>query len=115
LRRENEKPWLFESTKAELSKDAATYSASYAGLTRLRGRSLFVEAKARVSITLRKSLTKRMDCRVKPGNDENLVSRARCGILHAASQNRDPGFFFESQATGAVSGLNELAIHDLVA
>ena len=76
LRRENVEAWLFESTKAELSKDAATYSASYAGLTR-------------VSITLRKSLTKRMDCRVKPGNDENLVSRARCGILHAASQNRD--------------------------
>jgi hypothetical protein len=34
-----------------------------------------------------------MDCRVKPGNDGVLVSRARCGILHAASQNRDPGFF----------------------
>ena len=28
------------------------------------------------------------------------VSRARCGILHAASQNRDPGFF-EQQITGA--------------
>jgi hypothetical protein len=37
-----------------------------------------------------------MDCRVKAGNDESggagLVSRARCGILHAASQNRDAGY-----------------------
>jgi hypothetical protein len=30
-----------------------------------------------------------MDCRVKPGNGGSCVSRARCGILHAASQNRD--------------------------
>jgi hypothetical protein len=29
-----------------------------------------------------------------------LVSRTRCGILHAAPQSRDPGFL-ESQATGA--------------
>jgi hypothetical protein len=36
--------------------DAATYTASYAGLTR-------------VSITLRKNLSKKMDCRIKPGND----------------------------------------------
>src|SRR3954452_7796826 len=28
-----------------------------------------------------------------------FVSPARCGVLHAASQNRDPGFF-EQQATG---------------
>jgi hypothetical protein len=28
------------------------------------------------------------------------VSRARCGILHAASQTRDPGFFFWSNVTG---------------
>jgi hypothetical protein len=34
-----------------------------------------------------------VDCRVKPVNDESyLVSRARCGILYAASQNRDPGY-----------------------
>jgi hypothetical protein len=32
--------------------------------------------------------------------DRNHVSRARCGILHAASQNRDPGFF-ELRITGA--------------
>jgi hypothetical protein len=36
--------------------DASTLSASCAGLTR-------------ASIPLRKNLTKRMDCRVKPGND----------------------------------------------
>jgi hypothetical protein len=36
---------------------ASTLSAPCAGLTR-------------ASIILRKSLTKRMDCRVKPGNDE---------------------------------------------
>ena len=30
---------------------------------------------------------------VRNVNEEgNHVSRARCGILHAASQNRDPGF-----------------------
>jgi hypothetical protein len=39
------------------------------GLTRLRGRSPFGEAKARASIHFRKSLPKMMDCRVKPGND----------------------------------------------
>jgi hypothetical protein len=74
--------------RIRIERDAATYSASYAGLTR-------------VSITLRKSLSKRMDCRVEPGNDGvSAVSRARCGIPHAASQNRDPGFF-ELQTTGA--------------
>jgi hypothetical protein len=37
---------------------------------------------------LRKTLLK--DCRVKPGNDEReIVSRTRCGILHAAAQSRD--------------------------
>ena len=25
------------------------------------------------------------------------MSRARCGILHAASQNRDPGYFFRNR------------------
>ena len=40
-------------------------SSSCAGLTRLRGRSRFGEAKARASIHLHKSLSKRMDCRVK--------------------------------------------------
>jgi hypothetical protein len=45
-------------------------TASYAGLTRLRGRSPFGAAKACVSITLRKSLSKNMDGRVKPGHDE---------------------------------------------
>src|SRR5882724_7242209 len=44
-------------------------AASCAGLTRLRGRSPFGAAKARASIALHKSLSKRMDCRVKPGND----------------------------------------------
>jgi len=39
-------------------------------LTRLRGRSPFGAAKARASINLRKNLSKRMDYRVKPGNDE---------------------------------------------
>jgi hypothetical protein len=57
LRRENAEAWLFEILKKGFEQDAATNSASYAGLTR-------------VSITLRKSLSKRMDCRVKPGNDE---------------------------------------------
>ena len=41
LRRENAKAWLFESTDQNCERYAATYSASYAGLTR-------------VSITLRK-------------------------------------------------------------
>jgi hypothetical protein len=40
-----------------------------AGLTRLRGRSPFGAAKARVSINLWKSLAKKMDRRVKPGDD----------------------------------------------
>src|SRR4051812_31076502 len=67
------RPRVFSSRETVSAK----YSASYAGLTR-------------VSIDLRKSLSKWMDCRVKPGNDEGtFVSRARCGILHAASQNRD--------------------------
>jgi hypothetical protein len=57
LRRENAEVWLFETVDQKLKRDAATHTASYAGLTR-------------VSITLRKSLSKRMDCRVKPGNDE---------------------------------------------
>src|SRR3954463_2424182 len=52
----------------ERSRQPNTQS-SYADLTRLRGRSRFVEAKARVSIILRNSYSKRMDCRVKPGND----------------------------------------------
>jgi hypothetical protein len=43
------------------------------GLTRLRGRSPSGEAQARASIDLRKSLSKEMDCRVKPGNDGNEV------------------------------------------
>jgi hypothetical protein len=38
-------------------------------LTRLRGRSRFGEAKARASITLHKTLSGAMDCRVKAGND----------------------------------------------
>jgi hypothetical protein len=54
----------------------ATQSASYAGLTAYP--SIF-----------EKTLAKRMDYRVKPGNDECLVSRTRCGILHAAPQSRD--------------------------
>src|SRR4051812_29801138 len=32
-------------------------------------------------------------CRRKFFQDVTYVSRARCGILHAASQNRDPGCF----------------------
>src|ERR1700704_4563851 len=47
-------------------RERAPRTASYAGSTRLRGRSPFGEAKARVSITLHvKHLSKRMDCRVK--------------------------------------------------
>jgi hypothetical protein len=56
-------------------QDSAIYSASRAGLTRLRGRSRFGEAKARASIILRKSLSKRMDGRVKPGHDESPFPR----------------------------------------
>ena len=56
-RREDESAWLFEILNQEFWNDAATYTASYAGLTR-------------VSIPLRETLSKRMDCRVKPGNDE---------------------------------------------
>jgi hypothetical protein len=47
-------------------------SSSCAGLTRLRGRSPFGEAKARASIHLRNTLSKMMDCRVKPGNDARV-------------------------------------------
>jgi hypothetical protein len=46
--------------------------SSCAGLIRLRGRSPFRAAKACASINLRKRLSKRMDCRVKPGNDQEL-------------------------------------------
>jgi hypothetical protein len=43
--------------------------SSYAGLTR-------------VSIDLRKMhFSKKMDCRVKPGNDENVYSAACCAIV----------------------------------
>jgi hypothetical protein len=45
-------------------------SSSCAGLTRLRGRSRFGVAKARASIYYRKDSFEKMDCRVKPGNDE---------------------------------------------
>jgi hypothetical protein len=31
------------------------------------------------------------------------VSRARCGILHAASQNRDPGYFFCNRDPGSAA------------
>jgi hypothetical protein len=60
--------------------------ASYAGLTRLRGRSPYGEAKARVSITFQKSLSKKMDCRVKPGNDGRFgvptrYSASRCIVI----------------------------------
>jgi hypothetical protein len=44
--------------------------ASFAGSTRLRGESPFGAAKARASILVRKNLSKWMDCRVKPGNDD---------------------------------------------
>jgi hypothetical protein len=48
-----------------IERDGATYSASYAGLTR-------------VSIALsKKSLAKRTDCRVKPGNDEGGGKKSR--------------------------------------
>jgi hypothetical protein len=39
------------------------------GLTRLRGRSPFGAAKARVSIMFAKGISKGMDGRVKPGHD----------------------------------------------
>jgi hypothetical protein len=55
--------------------DAATYTAPYAGLTR-------------VSITLRKSLSKKMDCRIKPGNDE------------FSCPGRDAAFFMPLRRTG---------------
>ena len=49
---------------------STSHTASYAGLTR-------------VSITLHKTLSKRMDCRVKPGNDEKET-------FMAASNNFTP-------------------------
>jgi hypothetical protein len=55
-----------------------THTASYAGLTR-------------VSIDLRKSLSMRMDCRVKPGNDAIPYSAACCatvGIVPATVARR---------------------------
>src|ERR1700709_2456986 len=48
-RRENVGVWLFESTNRNLKRDAATRSASYAGLTR-------------VSIHFETTLAKVMDC-----------------------------------------------------
>jgi hypothetical protein len=53
------------------------------GLDPAGGRSPFGEAKARVSITLRNSLSKRMDCRVKPGNDAVLCSQFIAAIAAA--------------------------------
>jgi hypothetical protein len=49
-------------------RDRTQHTASYAGLTR-------------VSINLRKSLPKKMDCRVKPGNDdeEDVDGRVKPG------------------------------------
>src|SRR4051812_4934895 len=55
----------------ESASRARRYSASYAGLTR-------------VSITLRKSLEKRMDCRVKPGNDGHKSLVADPHLFHHA-------------------------------
>jgi hypothetical protein len=64
-RRENTEARLFEIVNEEAEQGAATYFASYVGSTRLRGRSRFGEAQARVSNDLHKSLSKKMDCRVK--------------------------------------------------
>src|SRR5882724_12024080 len=41
----------------------------------------------RASINLRKSLAKRMDCRVKPGNDETMESRFPYCTLSATKRN----------------------------
>ena len=60
----------------EFEQDVATYSSSYAGLTR-------------VSITLRRSFLKRMDCRVKPGNDEFL--RVPGALRHSSCGCAEPG------------------------
>jgi hypothetical protein len=63
-----------------LRQNAETHSASYAGLTR-------------VSIHLRVNIFRRgWIAGSSPAMTTQIVSRARCGILHAASQNRDPGF-----------------------
>jgi hypothetical protein len=57
LRRENAEVWLFENLNSEIFAQASQHTpASYAGLTR-------------VSIHFEKTLPKKMDCRVKPGND----------------------------------------------
>ena len=56
-------------------------SPSCAGLTRLRGRSRFGAAEARASIHLRKNLPKRMDCRVKPGNDGEGTATATLRLI----------------------------------
>jgi hypothetical protein len=52
-------------------------------LTRLRGRSRFGAAKARASILLQKIVAKKMDCRVKPGNDVDYCFASAdfsCGV-----------------------------------
>jgi hypothetical protein len=65
----------------EIAESAVTHSSSYAGLTR-------------VSIILRKdSCEEGWIAASSPAMTPEIVSRSRCGILHAASQNRDPGFF----------------------
>jgi hypothetical protein len=74
-RRGDEQSWLFESVDRNLSKMLQHNFASYAGLTR-------------VSIILHKGLSKRMDCRVKPGNDE-------CSF-----PGRDAAFFMPLRRTG---------------
>jgi hypothetical protein len=48
-----------EESGTKCASAHSTHTASYAGLTR-------------VSITLRKNLSKKMDCRVEPGNDDTV-------------------------------------------
>jgi hypothetical protein len=70
-----------------------TACTSYAGLTRLRGRSPFGEAKARVSITLQKTLEQtdnedRIDCLLVLAalvtDDSSYCGRKRSGPVQTA-------------------------------
>jgi hypothetical protein len=51
----------------------------------------------RASIHLRKSLAKRMDCRVKPGNDKMMESRFSYCTLSATNRNSPSAFDTKSR------------------
>jgi hypothetical protein len=65
---------------------------SYAGLTR-------------VSITLQKTLAKKMDCRVKPGNDDRDGGIQQCLDAHPVIRGLDPRIHHSSKDSCKKDGL----------